>query len=119
MHKDEAIGIRKEDECSPTYNSGMFEAMNECGDVAGIFVGHDHNNNYVVPYQGIALVYGHFSGDQTVYNKLYSGVRVIELIEGSRDFETWIRDYRRRHRTKLRDHVRFDARESKLIEITN
>lgn len=108
------IGIHQEDICAPNYNSGMFEAMVECGDVNGIFVGHDHNNNFIVPYRGIALCYGHFSGDQTVYNKLYSGVRIIEL-DRNGNFETWVRDYRRRHRTKLRDHVLFDNQTSELL----
>lgn len=111
-----AYGIRKEEECAPTFNSGMFDAMKSCGDVVATFVGHDHNNNYVVPYQGIALCYGHFSGDQTVYNKLYSGVRVIELSEGDGSFSTWIRDYRPKYRNTLRDNLRFDRQSGTFFE---
>lgn len=115
-HPERMVGIRKERECAPEYNSGMFDAMIECGDVVATFVGHDHNNNYIIPYRGIALCYGHFSGDQTVYNKLYSGVRVICLTEGSDRFATWIRDYRPRYRNTLNDHVIFDREHCRLLD---
>ena len=103
-------GIRREDECAPKINTGMFAAMKECGDVVATFVGHDHDNDYIVPFHGIALVYGHYSGDNTVYNHLWRGVRVIELREGERNFRTWIR-----HRDNRKiDDVIFDAKASKL-----
>jgi hypothetical protein len=35
-------GDRNEKECSPHINSGMFANMLECGDVMGVFAGHDH-----------------------------------------------------------------------------
>ncbi len=103
-------GIRREEECAPEINTGMFAAMKECGDVVATFVGHDHDNDYIVPYYGVALVYGHFSGDNTVYNHLWRGVRVIELREDERNFRTWIR---RRDNRKV-DDVIFDARRSML-----
>lgn len=103
------IGERGEDECAPELNSGMYLSMLEMGDVVATFVGHDHNNNYAVPYHDIALVYGHYSGDNTVYNNLYRGVRVIKLTEGERDFETWVTDDRPRNRGQKRDHVRFNT----------
>ena len=36
--------------------------MKECGDVRAVFVGHDHDNDYCVMWQGIMLAYGRFSG---------------------------------------------------------
>lgn len=86
--KNPAIGVRLEDECSPALNSGMFTAMLECGDITATFVGHDHSNNYVSYWYGIALCYG---GGRTVYDDLPDGGRVIELTEGQRSFKTWIR----------------------------
>ena len=76
-------GIRREAECAPPINTGMFAAMKECGDIVATFVGHDHDNDYIIPHHGIALVYGRYSGDNTVYNHLRRGVRIIELTEGS------------------------------------
>ena len=84
-------GVRKEDECGPELNTGMFFAMREMGDVMGTFVGHDHVNDYIVDYHGIALAYGHFSGWKTTYNPGTNGVRVVVLSEGKHEFVTWLR----------------------------
>jgi len=87
------IGMRAEKACAPKINSGMFTAMLQCGDVMGIFVGHDHDNNYVMEYFGITLGYGQFSGGKTVYFDLPCGhgARILELTVGERGFKTWIR----------------------------
>ena len=50
--------------------------MYECGDVMGIFAGHDHDNNYIGCMHGICLAYGYKSGRQS-YGKIGRGVRVI------------------------------------------
>lgn len=86
------IGRRLENEACSDYNSGMFLAMRESADVQGIFCGHDHNNDYIGTLGGIALGYGLYSGDNTVYHDLpQSGLRAIVLREGEKGFETWIR----------------------------
>ena len=85
------LGVRLEDVCSPEINTGMFASMLEKGDVMGTFVGHDHMNDYIFNYFGIALAYGRFSGSRNTYGDLKNGVRLIELTEGERGFETWIR----------------------------
>ncbi|MEG0498411.1 MAG: metallophosphoesterase family protein [Alistipes sp.] len=77
-------GRAAEDECPGALNPGMFAAMVASGDVMGIFVGHDHDIDYVVAEQGIALGYGRFSGDHTTYNKHHPGVRQILFSEGAR-----------------------------------
>ena len=64
------IGTRMEKACAPELNTGMFTAMKEAGDVMGMFVGHDHDNEY---------------------NHLSNGARVIVMKEGARTFTTWIR----------------------------
>jgi len=86
------VGSRKEDENPGALNSGMFTAMCESGDVVGVFVGHDHDNDYIGSHRGIALAYGRYSGGDTVYNNLgVNGCRVIELKEGKREFKTYVR----------------------------
>lgn len=82
-------GERKENECSPEFNSGMYAAMIESGDIFGVFCGHDHDNNYVVNYGGIALSYGRFSGGNNIYHHIERGARVIELTEGDKKFTSW------------------------------
>ncbi|MDR3251415.1 MAG: metallophosphoesterase family protein [Tannerella sp.] len=91
------VGDKQENNCPPDVNSGMFLSMVEKGDVMGTFVGHDHVNDYIFNYCGIALAYGRFSGSKTTYNSpkdgaaIKNGARIIELTEGQRGFHTWIR----------------------------
>ncbi|MBR5877178.1 MAG: metallophosphoesterase family protein [Alistipes sp.] len=87
------VGTRKEKACSPAINSGLGAAMLECKDVMGVFVGHDHINDYVTNWRGILLCYGRYTGGNTVYNNMPggNGARIIELTEGERGFKTWIR----------------------------
>lgn len=84
-------GTRMEEACAPRINSGMFAAMKEGGDVMGIFVGHDHDNDYAVMWKNILLAYGRYTGGNTVYNHLPNGARIIVLDEGARTFTSWIR----------------------------
>lgn len=84
------VGTRKEKACAPELNSGMFAAMKEMGDVQGVFVGHDHDDDYAVYWKGILLAYGRYTGGDTVYNNLSNGARVIEMTEGVPGFKSWI-----------------------------
>lgn len=56
----------------------------------GTFVGHDHVNDYLVDYHGIALTYGCFSGSENTYVRHRNGARVIILHEGKKEFDTYI-----------------------------
>jgi len=88
------VGQRFEIECPGAVNSGMFHAMWLQKDIMGIFVGHNHTNDYIGWYQGIALAYGRWSGSLTTYGGRYvtPGARLIELSkEAGRSFRTWIR----------------------------
>lgn len=85
------VGVRKENECPPELNSGMFLAMKEMRDVMATFVGHDHVNDYIVNYHDIALAYGQFTGGRTTYSPEMNGARIVQLKEGKREFDTWIR----------------------------
>ena len=88
--KNIRYGERREDECPPELNTGMFFTMKQMGDVMGTFVGHDHVNDYIVNYHGIALAFGHFSGWKTTYTPEINGARVVVLKEGKREFDTWL-----------------------------
>ena len=91
-NKGNIIGTKNEKECNGKLNSGMFTAMVIGGDVMGTFCGHDHDNDYIGMYKGIALSYGRYSGGNTVYNHLgKNGCRVINLKEGNKGFDTYIR----------------------------
>lgn len=85
----ETIGNRLETVCCAGINSGMFYSMFDMKDVMGVFVGHDHNNDYIGEYHGIALAYGKATGIDT-YGDYVKGARIIEMHEGERTFDTWL-----------------------------
>ena len=59
----------------------------------GTFVGHDHINDYIGVYHGMALAYGRVTKVMKNPDEdPLAGGRVIVLKEGKRTFETWIRD---------------------------
>ena len=83
-----------EEPASPGVNSGLFVSMKEMGDIRAVICGHDHDNDYAMQWNGMFLMFGRFSGCDTVYNDLKpSGARIIELTEGESGFRSWIRVY--------------------------
>ncbi|MCK6074553.1 metallophosphoesterase family protein [Paenibacillus silvae] len=85
-------GHKFEPVCAAQVNSGLFAALLEMGDVMGTFCGHDHVNDFHGQYHGIHLCYGRSSGHST-YGRdgMLRGGRVIQLREGERTFDTWLR----------------------------
>ena len=90
-HDKYAVGSQYETPASSEINSGLFSVFLESGDVMGVFVGHDHINDYIGNLYGISLGYGRVSGFDAVGDRLDIGARVIELKQGQRKFTTWIR----------------------------
>lgn len=76
--KFNVTGARGEGECPGNVNSGMFHAALTRGDVKGMFVGHDHVNDYIGSYYGIRLAYDASIGYAT-YGGEMKGGRIIEL----------------------------------------
>lgn len=90
-HGEFKVGKRKEKECSPKINTGMFAEMVLQKNVLGTFVGHDHVNNYVAQLHNIALCYGYFSGGNSYGSRPLNGARLILLEAGKKTFTTWLR----------------------------
>jgi len=87
-----ALGVKQEEVADSPVNSGLFDVMKEMGDVMGVFVGHDHINDYIGELNGIYLGYGRGTGYSTYGKEGFPrGARVIELLEGARQFRTWLR----------------------------
>jgi hypothetical protein len=85
-------GSRHETVFCPAVNSGFFAALHECGDVIGTFAGHDHLNDFDAELHGIRLCYGRATGYNEYGRRGFArGARVIELREGRRSFDTWLR----------------------------
>lgn len=85
------VGQKNEFICCPKTNSGMFAAMVDRGGMRGVFVGHDHINDFDGKLFGIRLCYGRGSS----YNaySLYSflkGARIIDLDADTSDFSSYI-----------------------------
>lgn len=87
--RSDMFGTMNEGVASPKLNSGMFHSFVEQGDVMGVFVGHDHDNDYIAKEYGVALGYGRRSGFDS-YGDLEPGARIIELYEDGFRFDTWI-----------------------------
>ncbi len=88
--KKTTIGVKNEEVASAEINSGLFASMVEKGDIMGVFVGHDHDDNYIGIDHDICLAYGQVTGADA-YGKLERGSRIIELHEGKFSFDSWIR----------------------------
>lgn len=107
---DETIaegGFMLESPASPDVNTGEFEAMSEKGDVLGIYVGHDHNNSFVVKYKGVDLGYTQGAGFNVYGPGENRGVRIFELDEtASREYKTHTATFKELCGTKIKTPVK-------------
>ncbi|WP_127530386.1 metallophosphoesterase family protein [Paenibacillus kobensis] len=86
-----AYGINGEGVGCPRLNSGLFHAFRSRGDVSGVFVGHDHLNDYWGQLHGIRLCYGRYTGFNAYGQDGFPrGARIIQLNEDARHFSTWL-----------------------------
>lgn len=86
-------GKKKESICSPKINSGLFAAIQEVGHTKGIFVGHDHINDFYGQMYGVTLGYGRATGYNTYGQEDFlRGARIFVLDkENTESFETYVR----------------------------
>lgn len=78
----EAIGNRYEIESTQKINSNMLKAIIEMNDVKGVFVGHDHTNDYMGKIRGIKFGYGRCTGYNNYPRKKYlRGARIFIINE--------------------------------------
>lgn len=80
------IGERREDICSPYKNTGLFAKMKELGSTKGVFVGHDHKNNFAFEHDSIVLAYGLKTGLTSYYDEDLQGALVIRFDKDMKDF---------------------------------
>jgi len=85
------LGHKHEPICCPALNSGCFAALVEAG-VMGVFVGHDHANDFEGELFGVRLCYGRATGFAAYGRDGFArGARIIRLREATPAFETWLR----------------------------
>ena len=86
------VGNISEKVCAPYFNSGLFTSFVEMSDVLGIFVGHDHNDDFTGTAANICLGYGRKTGYNAAYEEILErGGKVIELYEDDKKLDTHIR----------------------------
>lgn len=86
-------GHLHESPCPPNYNNGQFAAFKQQGDVLATVSGHDHVNNFVVPYEGIDIVNTPGVGFSS-YNDETVGSRVFVIDENDpENYETYVEGY--------------------------
>lgn len=78
--------------CPGTINGGQFETVLKQGDVVAMFFGHDHKNSFEVEYKGVDLVNTPGAGFGS-YGDEGRGVRIIDIKEGTTEYETSIIRY--------------------------
>lgn len=84
-------GFNQEGVCCTHYNDGLFSAFIRCSAMKGVFVGHDHINDFEGTLHGIRLCYGRATGYQCYGLEGFPlGARIIEICELEDNFETKI-----------------------------
>lgn len=82
-------GFNQENICTTHHNDGLFSAFVRAKKMRGVFVGHDHINDFEGTLHNIRLCYGRATGYQCYGLEGFPlGARIIEL--NNDDFETSI-----------------------------
>jgi len=79
MNPAEYVGIFEEDKVyAQGIDTGLFDAIVQAGKTMGVFVGHDHLNDFYLIKNGVYLAYGRISG-YNAYGNIERGGRVIAV----------------------------------------
>ncbi|MBU1145368.1 MAG: metallophosphoesterase family protein [Firmicutes bacterium] len=74
------IGNQFENPCVPLENTGLFQQMKKYSSTKGVFVGHDHYNDFQFIHDEILLAYGRVTGYYDYLDIIYlRGARLINL----------------------------------------
>ena len=74
----------------PSSGGNEFSVCRSQGDMLAIVCGHDHINQFVIPYQGIDLICTPTAGFYSYGNAETRGARVIDLYEQSGTYSTYM-----------------------------
>lgn len=87
--RHQIVGEKNEDVCMGALNSGIYAAVQQRGDVLGMYCGHDHVNTFMGNYFGVELGYGPGTGfgsyglGEGEEKHSLRGCRVFELNENT------------------------------------
>jgi len=88
-------GIKNEDVCCFSVNTGLYSAFKEMENIKATFCGHDHNNDYFGEYYGIELHFGRKTGHGGYgpATGMQRGAKILEFTysNDTLQLDTWIR----------------------------
>lgn len=95
-------GTLGEAPCPPDVNGGEFAAWKQGGDIVAGFFGHDHVNDFIIPYEGIDLINTNSTGFYIYGAGENHGARLVTLRESDPTaYETHMLYYKDLIGTKL------------------
>ena len=71
--------MRYEEICSYPEDEGAFAVIRELGSTRHIVCGHDHVNNFVIPYKGVKCIYSLKAGAGCYWNPRLNGGTVLRI----------------------------------------
>lgn len=83
-YADNSFGVRHEFGGWPKQKNGFFELMQELGSTKDVVAGHEHVNDYSIPYKGIRLTYALKLGAGCYWEPELNGGTVLRVDGGGR-----------------------------------
>ncbi len=77
----DSFGVLYESICSYPEDEGMFDLITELGSTKHIVCGHDHVNNFVIPYKGVKFIYSLKTGPGCYWRPELNGGTVLRITE--------------------------------------
>lgn len=74
-----SFGVKHEGVCSAPANNGFFDILREYGSTKNVLCGHDHVNDYSIPYRGIRLTYTLKTGSGCYWEPELSGGTTLTI----------------------------------------
>ena len=75
----DSFGVKYEKICSHPEDDGVFDTVCELGHTKNIIAGHEHINNFSIPYRGVRLTYALKTGSGCYWNRELNGGTVIKV----------------------------------------
>ena len=79
VNSEELVGVGHEEVSCYAVEDGVFEAVKELGSTKHIIVGHDHVNNWMIPYEGVQLIYALKTGPGCYWEPELNGGTAIRI----------------------------------------
>lgn len=76
---EESVGVQHEAICSHPIEDGMLDVVKDIGIVKHIIAGHEHNNNFIILYDGVKMVYSLKTGAGCYWEPNLNGGTVLKI----------------------------------------